>query len=206
MRYTLPLEQITLADYQKLLQQQNLLPGRRILLEQLVSRFALLQNQGLSNVAQLAAALSTPNKLSALAAKTGIPEEYLTILRRELGSLTQKPVPLRDFPACDPAQIQALADSGIRTSKEYWEQREDPADELFALCDLVRINGVGAVAARAFYEAGFCSVCAVATAKAADMLTRVSEVNAKKCYYKANLGEKDMQFCIDFAQLLEKYR
>ena len=76
MGYTLPLEQITLADYQKLLQQQNLLPGRRILLEQLESRFALLQNQGLSNVAQLAAALSTPSKLSALAEKTGIPEEY----------------------------------------------------------------------------------------------------------------------------------
>ena len=205
MGYTLPLEQITLADYQTLLQQQTLLPGRRILLEQLEARFALLQNLGLSNVAQLAAALSTPSKLSALAEKTGIPEEYLTILRRELGSLTQKPVPLCDFPACDPARIQVLADSGIRSSKEYWEQREDLADELFALSDLVRINGVGAVAARAFYEAGYCSVFTVAKAVAVDMLTRVSEVNAKKGYYKANLGEKDMQFCIDFAQLLEKY-
>ena len=205
MRYSLPLEQITLADYQSLLQRQNLLPGRRILLEQLASRFTLLQNQGLANVAQLAAALSTPNKLSALAVKTEIPEEYLTILRRELGSLTQKPVPLCDFPACDPGRIQALADSDIRSSKEYWEQRKGPADELFALSDLVRINGVGAVAARAFYEAGYCSVFTVAKATAADMLARVSAVNAKMGYYKANLGEKDMQFCIDFAQLLEKY-
>ena len=205
MRYTLPLEQITLADYQNLLQQQNLLPGRRILLEQSVSRFALLQSQGLANVAQLSAALSTPTKLSALAAKTEIPEEYLTILRRELGSLTQKPVPLSDFPACDPGQIQALADSGIRSSKEYWEQREDPADELFALCDLVRINGVGAVAARAFYEAEFTSVSAVAAASAADMLSRVSTINAEKNYYKAKLGEKDMQFCIDYAKLLERF-
>jgi hypothetical protein len=171
----------------------------------LESRFALLQNQGFANVAQLSAALSTPNKRSALTAKTEIPEEYLTILRRELGSLTQKPVPLNDFPACDQAQIQALADSGIHTSKEYWEQREVPADALFALCDLVRINGVGAVAARAFYEAGYCSVFTVAKAAAADMLAHVSAVNAKKGYYKANLGEKDMLFCIDFAQLLEKY-
>ena len=205
MGYTLPLEQITLADYQILLQQQTLLPGRRILLEQLEARFALLQNLGLANVAQLSAALSTPSKLSALAARTGIPEEYLTILRRELGSLTQRPVPLSDYPACDPAQIQALADSGIRTSKEYWEQREYPADELFALCDLVRINGVGAVAARAFCDAGFTSVSAVATASAADMLSRVSTVNAEKGYYKAKLGEKDMQFCIDSAKLLERF-
>jgi len=205
MGYTLPLEQISLSDYQQLLQKQNLLPGRRILQEQLDARFARLTGLGLITVAQLKTALSTPPKLAALSAKTGIPDEYLTILRRELGSLEQKPVPLSDFPACDCAQIRHLADSGIRTSKEYWEQCRNFEHELFALCDLVRINGVGAVAARAFYEAGFCSVASVAGASAADMLTRVNAVNEEKGYYKAKLGEKDMQFCIDYAKLLEKY-
>jgi len=206
MGYTLPLEQISLADYQQLLQKQNLLPGRRMLHEQLQARFALFAGAGLTSVAQLALALATPNKLSALVAKTGIPEEYLTLLRRELGSLSQKPVPLSDFPGCDKAQIQHLADSGIRNSREYWENPVDREDALYALCDLVRINGVGAVAARAFYEAGFVSVSAVAGATASDMLTRVSAVNEKEGYYKAKLGEKDMQFCIDYARLLEQYR
>lgn len=205
MRYTLPLERITLSDYQQLLLKQNLLPGRRILLEQLEARFAILCDQGLATVAQLAAALSSPNKLSSLAAATGIPAEYLTILRRELGSLSQKPVPLSDFPACSPAQIRSLAEEGIRTSKEYWERGGATQDELFSLCDLVRINGVGAVAARAFYEAGYSSVAAVASAAAAGMLKRVSAVNAEKSYYKAKLGEKDMQFCIDYAKLLVAY-
>ena len=205
MGYTLPLEQISLNNYRQLLRQQNLLPGRRVLWEQLDERFDLLADAGLSTVAELASALSTPNKLSALAAKTGIPEDYLTILRRELGSLAQKPVPLSDFPGCEPAEIQALADLGIRTSKEYWEKGGTTQDELFSLCDLVRINGVGAVAARAFYEAGFRDVVAVAQANAADMLSRVNTVNAEKGYYKAKLGEKDMQFCIDYAKLLERY-
>ena len=206
MGYTLPLEQISLADYQQLLQKQNLLPGRRMLLDQIEERFALLVSCGIATAAQLAAALASPNKLSALAAKTGILKDYLTLLRRELGSLSQKPVPLSDFPGCDKAQIQQLADSGIRNSREYWENSVEREGVLFTLCDLVRINGVGAVAARAFFEAGFGSVAAVAGATASDMLSRIGAVNEKAGYYKAKLGEKDMQFCIDYAKLLEQYR
>jgi hypothetical protein len=205
MGYTLPLEQISLSDYRQLLRQQNLLPGRRILLEQLDERFALLTSSGLTNLAQLSAVLATPAKLTSLAVKTGIPEEYLVILRRELGSLAQKPVPLCDFPECDEAQIRELSSAGIRNSRDYWEQRRKPDDTLSSLCDLVRINGVGAVAARTFYEAGFRDVVAVAQANAADMLSRVYTVNAEKGYYKAKLGEKDMQFCIDYAKLLLLY-
>ncbi|PKM40105.1 MAG: hypothetical protein CVV04_07495 [Firmicutes bacterium HGW-Firmicutes-9] len=205
MGYTLPLEQITLADYQQLLQKQNLLPGRRMLHEQLEARFSSLASAGLSSVSQLSAALATTKKLSSLANQTGICEEYLTLLRRELGSLTQKPVPLSAFPNLSQSLISELAASGTRTSKDYWEQCKNPADELFCLCDLVRINGVGAVAARAFYEAGFGSVAAVEGATAADMLQRVNAVNAEKNYYKAKLGVKDMQFCIDFAKLLVRY-
>ena len=59
MGYTLPLEQISLNDYRQLLRQQNLLPGRRVLLEQLDERFALLTSSGLTNLAQLSAVLAT---------------------------------------------------------------------------------------------------------------------------------------------------
>ena len=205
MGYSLDLSAISLAQYSQLLAKQTLLHGRRMLQEQLPERFALLAGAGIKTVSELSAALSTPQRLASLAASTGIREEYLTLLRRELGSLTQKPVPLSDFPAVDPALIGSLAESGIRSSKAFWEQAGDSSSELFCLCDLVRINGVGAVAARAFYEAGYASVAAVAQANAPEMLSRVSAVNAKKQYYRANLGEKDMQFCIDFATLLVEF-
>ena len=206
MGYSLDLSAITLQDYLRLLKAQTLLPGRRMLHEQIGERFQLLASSGLHTAMQLNSALSTPLKMTALMKNTGIPEEYLTLLRRELGSLEQKPVPLSDFPACDPALIRSLAESGIRNSKEYWEANHDTGEELFALCDLVRINGVGAVAARAFYEAGFYSVVAVSEANASDMLARVSAINGEKKYYKAKLGEKDMQFCIDFARLFVAYQ
>jgi hypothetical protein len=202
MGYSIDLGAIPIYDYMHLLERQTLLPGRRMLQDQLAERFALLAGEEITTVAELSMRLSTPQKLSSLSASTGISEEYLTLLRRELGSLSQKPVPLADFPAVDPVLIRSLADSGIRSPKALWEQAGDTSSELYSLCDLVRINGVGAVAARAFYEAGYRSVQAVAQAQAGDMLSRVSAVNAEKQYYQAKLGEKDMQFCIDFAKLL----
>jgi hypothetical protein len=204
MRYTLDLSRIPLAAYQPLLAGQNLLPGRRILLDGLNRNFEALSAQGIDTLAQLKQRLSAPQKLAALAAATGISEEYLTILKREIGSLEQKPVLLSAYPGLDEALLVSLREQGIVTSKDGFERGEVDS-ELFCLCDLARINGVGAVAARAFYEAGYRSVADIAAASAAEMLARVSAANAEHGYYQAKLGEKDMQFCIDFARLIERF-
>ena len=204
MRYTLDLSRIPLTEYEPLLASQNLLPGRRILLDGLNRNFAALSAERIDTLLQLKQRLSAPQKLAALAAATGISEEYLTILKREIGSLEQKPVPLSAFPGLDEASLASLCERGIVSSKDGFE-RGEAGSELFCLCDLARINGVGAVAARAFYEAGYRSVAQVAAENATEMLARVSAVNAEHGYYKAKLGEKDMQFCIDFAQLIERF-
>lgn len=202
MPYNLDLSALSVQEYKELLTRQNLLPGRKILREDIDRNFAAIGRQGIADIAQLKKRLSGPRQMAALAAAAGIPEEYLTILKREIGSLEQKPVPIADFPGLDSGMISELNDRGIKTSKECFESGLPNTDEVFRLCDLVRINGVGALAARAFYEAGYRSVAEVACADAAVMLDRVSRVNEAKGYYKARLGVKDMQFCIDFALLL----
>jgi len=205
MRYSFDLKQITVTDYELLLKNQNLLPGRRILLEEIDSRFEAIRRMGVDTADRLKKELSTPQKLATFAQKSGIPEAYLVILKRELGSLEQKPVPLANFPDIDAALLAKLEERGVLNSKDYLESAAGESAELDALCDLVRINGVGAVAARAFYEAGYRSAADVAHAEAGEMLARVNAVNEQKKYYNAKLGVKDMQFCIDFAVLLEKY-
>ena len=204
MTYSLNLSSISVKEYKDLLKRQNLLPGRRILLHDIDRCFKSLEKQGIADIAELKKQLSTPQKLANIASATGISQDYLTILKREIGSLEQKPVPIDSFPEIDKGIVENLIAQGIKTSKQYYESKENNL-ELLCLCDLVRINGVGAVAARAFYEAGYCSVKEVAEANAAEMLDKVTEINRKRQYYKANLGEKDMQFCIDFASLLMKY-
>jgi len=205
MRYNTDLSSLGPQEYKELLKRQNLLPGRRVLLQNIDQNFEHFENEGICNVAELKKRLSTTLKLAAFAQATGVSKEYLTILKREIGSLEQKPIPLADFPDVDETLISRLNDQGIRNSKDHFESRHHGVDELSCLCDLVRINGVGAVAATTFYEAGYRSVDDVASADAAAMLESVSKVNDSKHYYKAKLGVKDMQFCIDFASLLIKY-
>lgn len=205
MRYCLNLSRIGLLDYRDLLKAQTLLPGRRMLLDDIDRNFATLHAQGIETLETLRQRLATPPKLSALSAASGIPEAYLKLLKRESGSFEQAPVPLASFPGLDAALIESLRQAGIVNSRDYFERGADQVGEVYHLCDLARINGVGALAARAFYEAGFLSVQDVANAEAADMLRRVARVNAERQYYKATLGEKDMQFCIDFARLLMRY-
>ena len=204
MPYNLDLSAISVQEYKEMLKAQNLLPGRRMLHQDIDHIFDLIGKQGIEHIAQLRKQLSAPKKLASFAAAIGISGEYLVLLKREIGSLEQKPVPIEGFPGIDEAEVASLKSMSITTSKDYYEVASSNSDELFCLCDLVRINGVGAVAARAFYEAGYRSVADIACADAGDMLERVSEVNDEKQYYKAKLGVKDMQFCIDFAALLMK--
>lgn len=205
MRYIINTSLISLGEYEALLRNQTLLPGRRILQERLSERFAALSSAGICNVSQLVKALSTPQKLAGIAEATGLTTEYLTILRREAGSLEQKPIPLADIPDANRAIIDMLSEKGIRSSRDYFERAFGTNAELDALCDLARVNGIGAVAARVFYEAGYHSARDVAGAKAEEMLSRIDAINAKKQYYRARLTVKDMQFCIDFARLLLQY-
>jgi replicative superfamily II helicase len=205
MRYTLDLKVISIQEYKDLITRQNLLPGRRLLWQNIDERFKAISEQNITNIEELKKRLSTPQKMSSFVTATGISGEYLILLKREIGSLEQKPVSLECFPDIDQNLISKLISKGIKNSKEYFESSLHDTDELYCLCDLVRINGVGAVAAKAFYTAGYRSVQEVAGADAAVMLESVSKVNEAKHYYKAKLGIKDIQFCIDFASLLARY-
>ncbi len=205
MKYNVDLERLSVQEYRQMLKKQNLLPGRRVLWQDIDKNFAFIESQGINTIAQLKKVLSTPVKIVAFATVSGISEAYLVLLKRELGSLEQKPIPLENFPGINPLLITELNAAGLKTSKDYFEYNQTKSDELSCLCNLVRINGVGPAAAKALYEAGYRSVADIAGADAATMLEKVSAINERRQYYKAKLGQKDMQFCIDFATLLEKY-
>jgi len=205
MKYNFDLEKLSLKTYMSILKGQNLLPSRKILLHNIDENFTFFERKELQYVSQLRKGLSTPKKISSFVEESGISEEYLTILKREMNSLEQKPVLISSFPDIDSTLVSRLDEVGVRNSKDYWEQNRSESEELLCLCDLVRINGVGPIAAKVFYEAGYHSVSDVAEADAAVMLEKTSAVNESRQYYKAKLGLKDMQFCIDSASLLMKY-
>ncbi len=206
MPYAIDLNRISISEYAALLKNATLLPGRKILLENIESNFAAIREKGIQSVGKLKQAISTKRKLTAFAAESGVPREYLVVLRREIGSMEAKGVPLRNFSDIDEHMLLALEAKGIRSARDYLERAQGTSAELDALCELVRINGVGAYAARAFLEAGYRRVQDVADADVAEMLHRVNRANDEKKYYKVKLGEKDIRFCIDCAQLLMRYQ
>ena len=205
MAYTLDLNRISLNAYREFLQGRDLLPSRRLLLDGLEEKLAQLEAFGIGTVAELLRALSSPAKIAGLATKSGIPADYLKILKREAGTLKPKRVSLKDFPDVDSALIESLRKRNIRTAGEYLKSEPDEDDELYCLCALSQINGVGPNAARMLYSAGYRSPAEVAAADAQTMLDRISAVNASRRYYQGTLGEKDMQYCIDYAEISLRY-
>ncbi len=67
---------------------------------------------------------------------------------------------------------------------------------MHCLCILVRINRIGPVAVKAFYDAVYKSVSDVACADAVSMLEKVPDINKIKQYYKANKGSKKCCFAL----------
>jgi hypothetical protein len=219
MGYSLDLRKISIDAYKEILRNQYLLPSRRILHQDMDSSFDALHSCQIKNLGELKSALSTSQKLSTFSEKSGLSKDYLTILRREIVSIEPKTALIKEFPEVDGEVINSLEVEGIKSSKDFYEfynslkdKKEitrkisiskEQAQELYCLCDLVRINGVGAIAAKDFFDAGYESAYDVANTTAQKMLERVSKVNAIKQYYKAKLGTKDMQFCIDFARIIK---
>ena len=114
-QYYIDLQAYSLQKLKSMLQSMRLIPSQRILLEGIDARFQILEASGIHNLAALQARLKTKKKLQAFAVQSGIPEDYLTVLRREASSWTPKPVILADFPQVDSQAVAKLGQRGIKT-------------------------------------------------------------------------------------------
>ncbi len=221
MPYELDLTRITIDEYRGILKKIELLPSREILHENLESAFKAIKSDGIGNLLQLKKALSTPDSMSNLSERAQLPMSYLTLMRREIGSYEPKKVRLAEYPGITFDTLQAMRQHGLMTSKDFYDFCKEEGshmtsalklalslDEIKLLCglsNLVRINGVGVLAAKCFYEAGYHCVKSIAEADAEEMLCRVNDINCDKQYYKANLRLSDIRNFIEFAKLLIRF-
>jgi len=216
--YYIDLEGFSLERFKEVLQTKDLLPGRMILKEQLDERFGLLDSVGIHNLQELWDALKTKQRLAGFADETGLSQEYLVLLRREVGSYIPKPVNLKELPDIEAETIERLASAGIKTTKHLFDraktkrQRAELSEELgippevvlevVKLSDLVRIVGVGPVFARILYEAGVDSLEAFVTQSPEALLAKTQEVIVSRGYTPGNIREEDIVYCLETANLL----
>lgn len=220
LHYHLDLEQFSLARFRRILETGELLPSHRILKEQLAERFALLEQMDIRNLKQLVDALSTPKRIDQFARCSGLPQEYLEILRRRTRIYTPNPVPLKDFPGVDPVQVERLAAVGVKQSRQFYERAASKAGraelaqqsgvpvslllEWVQLSDLVRAGWVGPIFARIIYEAGVRTIGALSEEEPEALYARLCAVNDERGYTKGSFSVKDIASCIEIAGMLPK--
>ena len=168
--YHIDLEKYSLTKFKEELIQAEIIPSRKILKDEINLRFEILRDNGVENLQNLSNLLKTPKKTREFAKITGLPEDYLLILRREVNSYQPKPVNLEKFPGVKTDTVQKLKNQGIINTGHLFERVKTPEErnklaietgvsdceilELTKLTDLSRVKWIGPIFARIFVDSG----------------------------------------------------
>ena len=77
--FELELKKVSLQEFKEIIKNNELLPGRRMLQDNIDAYFDILAAAGIENLQQLNEALKNKKKLESFAGKYEIPLDYLTI-------------------------------------------------------------------------------------------------------------------------------
>jgi hypothetical protein len=122
MGYYIDLNGISIDQYQEILRAADLLPSRMILKENIDEIFGLITEQGIATVADLQQALKNKNRLQCFSQQSGIPEDYLKILIREVNSYQPRPNKLSDFPGVAADVVHKLERAGIKNTMQLFDR------------------------------------------------------------------------------------
>lgn len=211
--YCIDLKRFSLEQFRHILETTEILPSRRILLEEMDVRFARLASMGIETLADLRSALNRKAKREAFSQESGLSVDYLVILRRQVDSYISKPFNLGEIPGVSPEYVERLAAIGVKHTKHLFKQALSPADraalaaeagvpddallELVKLSDLARIVGVGPVFARLLYDVGLETPAAFLAHSPDELLEKVRAVEEG-----AALTIRDIEYCLETARHL----
>ncbi|HMK53329.1 MAG TPA: DUF4332 domain-containing protein [Methanobacteriaceae archaeon] len=218
--YYINLSEYPLNKFKEELMESELLPSRQILKEDLKDRFKILKENGISNLAELMSLIKTTKKAKDFSLKSGLPEKYVLILRREVSSYQPRPVNLDKFPGVNEETVRKLQDAKIKTTVNLFERIKTPEDRkkltvefdinpdelltLTKLTDLSRVKWVGPIFARIFLDSNTDTVDKLSKAEVKPLYENLIEINQEKNYTKSHFIETDVQLCVNFARKLPK--
>ncbi len=214
-QYHLDLANYSLETFKEMLRTKTLVPSRACLKDNMDERIRQIQHAGITTVEELLGTLKTKPRLQRFAQDTGLSEEYLTLLKREVNSYLPNPVRLDKFPGIPQICIAKLDKIGLKNSRQLFTHAKQKQqriqlvrstdipprelNELICLADLVRVYGVGPMFARLLYDAGIRTV-KILRSVSAEKLICIYEKNTGK---KADFGVSEIQFSIDIASSLD---
>jgi len=216
MSYYIDLKNISIVKYKEIIETSDLLPSRLILKDNIENYFDQIKNQEIKNVDELLNLLKTKKRLLDFAGKSGLPEDYLTILAREIKSYYPNPNKLKDFPGISDDTILKLEKTGIKNTLQLFEKILTPNSrkelskqteieefeilKITKLTDLSRIRWVNHTFAYILLEANYDTVKKVADADYKKLYATIKQLNEERKLYKAHIGLHDMKLCVEAAQ------
>lgn len=209
MDYYVDADKTSLDKLQKRIEETDLVPSRRLLLENIVENFKKLKKNGYLTFADLRKDLKNAKNIPSVANETGINSEYLTLLRREIESYFPKTFPLKIFNWLPQKDIIKLEKQGYKNTAILFGVLKSPqniekistdlgidiriVDELSRLVNLTRIQWTSPLAARMLVSAGYNNVKSVAKANADKLCDELDKVNKENNYFKGKIGLRDVK-------------
>jgi len=216
MGYYIELKNISIDNYKERLKAADLLPSRMVLKENIEMNFNSIKNQNIRNVDELQQELRNKNKLQDFSKQTGLSEEYLKILIREINSYHPTPNNIKDFPETPGEVISRLEKLGIKNTLKLYDKILTPEGRneismstgidgnemmrLTKLTDLSRIRWVNHTFAYVLLEAGYDTAEKVARADYKQLYEMIKQLNEERKIYKGHIGLYDMKLCVEAAQ------
>jgi hypothetical protein len=209
MSYYLNADHYSLIDVQKRIKETDLIPSRAVLLDGLNEKFQKLANCDITTLAMLREKMKNARQITSLAGETGIDEEYLILLKREIEGWFPKAFSVDEFNWLPEKERRVLKEQGLTNAPKLYEALQDASgraalsrqlniehaslDSLSTWVDLTRIQWVSPLTARLLAAAGCDSALKVASADAEDLCHRVETVNAEQQYFKGKIGLRDIK-------------
>ena len=206
MGFNIDLEKISLGAFKEVLIKSNLVPSRMLLKEYAEEYFPILEEHGFKTVEELRMALKNKRAIGKMAEKTKVPENYLTVLAREVKGYRRSPIKLEQFAGLEADTATRLAKAGIKNTQQLYDQvltaqsrtalckrtgiEETEMLKVTQLTDLTRIRWVNHTFAYVLHEAGFDRAEKVALIDPEVLYQTIKKLNEERKFFRPTLDSK----------------
>ncbi len=216
MGYYIDLTRISIDVLKERLKNNDLLPSQQILKKDIDEHFGIIKSLKIKTVEELKQALKTKKDVSRFSTKTALPEDYLTVLRREINSLHPQPRKIKEFPCLSDQVRSKLENAGFKTTVELFDRvstksgREALRKEtgitheeiilLTKLTDLSRIRYVNQTFATLLVNTGYDTTEKIKKADYEELYKKLMEINTGNNIFKGKIGVNDIKFLVKEAK------
>jgi len=217
--YYFDLGSISINKYKRILKTADLIPSWMVLKENIDKNMDIIKKHNIKNIAELKKAIMTKDKVLEFSKQSGLPENYVAVLRRVINGYHPKPNRIKDFTCIAKDIVAKLEALGIKNTLHLYSEilttkkrnklagktgiSKSEIMKLTKLTDLSRIRWVNHTFSYVLLDAGYDTAQKVANADYNKMYNTIKQLNQERELYKGNIGAHDMKLCVEADKYLD---